>query len=120
MPSLSLAAVVLPGVIRLDTCDAVALRVRRIVLPTAMLGNAWLGMTMTIQAVATDLRLLSADDTTAENADGTALVNYITCPAGQLVTVAIPLGSPTFRSVLSATAGQVYRVEISRPVGGVA
>jgi hypothetical protein len=114
---LDLTAVTTPGTIRSTTLSATPYKVRRILLPTRLgLDARREGMTLSIYPVTTEVRLLSAEDTTAEDADGTAITNYGPCPAGTWTTVALPLGSPSFRSLCSSTAGQVVKVEINRPV----
>jgi hypothetical protein len=113
MAQLDLSAVVMPGVIRRETLSATPGNVRRVLLPTALVGvRPGRPMTLSVQAITTDAKLVTADSVLADEA-AIGAAGYVTLTAGVVYEVQIPDGSPAYRILASATASQVVEIEVN-------
>mgnify|MGYP001612875559 FL=1 len=114
MAQLDLSAVTIPGTSRRETLSATPGNVRRVVVPTALVGvTRWRAMLMTVQPIGTDAKLISADSVLAEDA-AIGAAPYMTLTAGVTYEIEVPRdGSPAFRIFASASASQVIEIEVS-------
>lgn len=113
MAQLDLSAVTTPGVIRRETLSGTPGNVRRVVLPTGLVGvRPGRPLVLSLQAIGTDAKLVSAESTLAEDA-AIGAAGYLTLTAGVVYEVPLPDGGPAYRILASATASQVIEIEVN-------